>query len=216
MNHPIPVLSESDLARFWSKINMEGECWEWTDYLNKDGYGQLSLDGSMFKAHRISYAIANGDPGDLNVNHFCDNPPCVNPDHLWTGTQQEGIDDMVTKKRQAKGEGKTHSKLTDGQVKEILGSKDTNRILADRHGISEGIISSVKHDRIWKHIEGKRHVNKIHTHNRTGVRGVSIQKDGRYAAEFQVNKKKYWLGRFDTIKEAAMVITKKKLELSHE
>ncbi len=213
MNHPIPALSESNLARFWSKVDTRGKCWAWTDYLNKDGYGQFSLDGSMLRAHRVSYAIANDDPGDLNVNHTCDNPFCVNPDHLWTGTQREGVDDMVTKDRQAKGAGKTHSKLTDEQVEEILVSKDTNRILADRYGISEGIVSSVKHGRIWKHVKGKRHANKIHTHNRTGVRGVSIQEDGQYVAEFQLNKKKYWLGRFDTIEEAAQAITKKKLEL---
>ena len=101
---PIPTLTPEQLERFWSYVDKSGECWEWTSYAHVRGYGHFSINGEIFRVNRISLALAKGDPGDLNVNHTCDNPACVNPAHLWAGTQQAGMIDKVTKGRQTKDE----------------------------------------------------------------------------------------------------------------
>jgi len=77
-------------------------CWNYTGYKNKDGYGQLRKErgGKLGYAHRISYAYFNGEiPAGLNVCHKCDNPSCVNPDHLYAGTQKQNIKDMFDRGR---------------------------------------------------------------------------------------------------------------------
>ncbi len=101
--------------RFWPKVNKNGniprhlpelgECWEWTGYITKKGYG-LFRNIKHIHAHRFSYEIHNNcklnDPLIL-VCHRCDNRKCVRPDHLFLGTSNDNIQDMVNKKRQASG-----------------------------------------------------------------------------------------------------------------
>jgi len=99
----IPEMTEKDKARFWKKISKTdgNECWVWTGNSLKDGYGMFSLKNSGFLAHRVSWTIANGKIADpsLFVLHECDNPKCVNPDHLFLGTHQDNMDDMIAKGR---------------------------------------------------------------------------------------------------------------------
>jgi len=99
----IPTLTESDLVRFWSKVNKSGEYWLWTDRLHTGGYGLVCFRDGDYRAHRVSYAVTYKDPKNLNVNHTCDNPRCVNPNHLLVVTQQEFMSDKVDKDRQDKG-----------------------------------------------------------------------------------------------------------------
>lgn len=85
----------------------------------REPYGRFTLGrASSFGSHRISYTIANGDPGNFHVCHSCDNPPCVNPKHLWKGTAKQNSGDMVAKDRHPRGERKGCSKLTEEQVRE--------------------------------------------------------------------------------------------------
>jgi hypothetical protein len=91
--------------RFWVKVDKRGpdECWQWIGIRNEDGYGRPYL-----RAHRVSWQIANGrDPGSLFVCHSCDNPSCVNPNHLWLGTNTVNLRDMVAKGRHG-NQRKTH------------------------------------------------------------------------------------------------------------
>lgn len=92
--------------RFWSKVNKTSNCWEWTGYRQKIGYGSIGvgsrLDGTKraILAHRFSYELHFGPISDgLKVLHTCDNRACVRPDHLWLGTQLDNVRDMIQKGR---------------------------------------------------------------------------------------------------------------------
>jgi hypothetical protein len=91
--------------RFWSKVAYVGagpdDCWEWDASRDKYGYGQFSMGHSECDpAHRVAYALAHGAvPAGLFVCHSCDNPPCVNPSHLWLGTAADNNRDRDLKGR---------------------------------------------------------------------------------------------------------------------
>jgi len=110
--------------RFFSKFQKGSinECWNWMGCKNKKGYGYLGICGKNIRAHRFSYELHKGAiPKGLLVCHTCDNPSCVNPKHLWLGTNFDNMRDMVLKKRTSKKHGEQHhrSKLTKQQVEEI-------------------------------------------------------------------------------------------------
>lgn len=128
------------VARFWSHVDVSGECWVWLGCRNHRGYGLFGVNGKCRSAHRVAYEIAHGIiPDGLFVLHRCDNPACVRPDHLWLGTHADNMNDRNVKGRTAKGErhaarihpermprGEKHylAKLTDTQVRFIREQED--------------------------------------------------------------------------------------------
>lgn len=87
--------------RFLQKVTKTESCWIWIGALNSRGYGSFLFNGKITSAHRYSYEQYKGEiPEGLFVCHSCDNPRCVNPDHLWIGTHSENMKDMISKDRQ--------------------------------------------------------------------------------------------------------------------
>lgn len=100
-----------DIWKFVTNYGDYDKCWEWTRGCATGGYGCFTVKNRLYKTHRIAYMLVKGDPGCLYVCHSCDNPKCCNPSHLWLGTTDDNMKDMVRKGRSAKGDrhsSKTH------------------------------------------------------------------------------------------------------------
>jgi hypothetical protein len=112
------------IERFYKYVDKECseffDCWEWIGGKDRWGYGRFGINGRPTLAHRFMYELEIGViPEGMLVLHECDNPACVNPDHLKLGTYKDNSDDKVKKDRQPKGEKNGKSKLTEYDVEEI-------------------------------------------------------------------------------------------------
>lgn len=147
--------------RFWKYVTKTETCWIWTGCKSPKGYGRIAdYDGvrsQMRLAHCLSFEIHRGPiHSGLHVCHSCDNPPCVNPDHLFLGTNRDNIDDKMAKGRQAKGSKVWNSKINDDIVREIRRRRAEGERpgrLAEEFGISGPTVSDLLHGRTWQHVE---------------------------------------------------------------
>jgi len=142
-------------ARFLTKVvKCENGCWEWSEYKDKDGYGIYK----QHRAHRVAYELWKGKiPSGQLVRHTCDNPPCVNPEHLLVGTQTDNMNDMVKRNRHTavKGQQQRGSKLTDDIVREIRileGFGFTLKELGNMYQVHISTIWRTINGKNWKHI----------------------------------------------------------------
>ena len=126
------------------------QCWNWNGPKDKDGYGTFFMSGGKERAHRFSYKHHyQSDPMDLMVCHHCDNPSCVNPDHLFLGTCQDNLQDALQKGRFAIGDLNGRSKLTVDQVKELLSSTESGAALAKKWGVNRSTINRIRRGQGW-------------------------------------------------------------------
>lgn len=144
-------------VKFWAKVDKSQECWEWTASKHFSGYGEIGYLGKKHKAHRISWMIHHGEiPEGLYVLHKCDNPACVNPDHLFLGTHNDNMADKMQKGRCSalKGESNGESRLTEQQVKEIRALYPSfNQIkIGKMFNVSNTTISKIVRRESWRHI----------------------------------------------------------------
>lgn len=135
-----------------------GGCWLWSGRTKSGGYGVIASvrygnRSRAILAHRASWFVYKGSiPDGLLVLHKCDVPACVNPDHLFLGTQRNNLDDMTEKGRRTVGERVGREVLTEDIVREIRQSSARGIDLAARYGVSGSLISQVKNRRLWAHV----------------------------------------------------------------
>ncbi len=146
---------------FWSKIASKGvnDCWKWKGHILVSGYGGVKWKSKNVRAHRLAWELTHGKiPDGMCVLHTCDNPPCCNPNHLFIGTHQENMQDMVNKKRiiGKKGENNATSKLKNKQVKKIRTMYEkggqTIDTLAKIFSVSRSTIHKIITRRYWTHV----------------------------------------------------------------
>lgn len=148
--------------RFESKYIPEPNsgCWLWEGAVNLDGYGRFRFRGKLIGAPRFSLMLYKEQENkNLCVLHSCDNPCCVNPEHLCFGTHKQNMEDRSKKGRlkvpNCKGENHYASKLTDQEVREIKQSLNEGKSCSElgvKYNIMPGVISNIKRGKTWKHI----------------------------------------------------------------
>lgn len=145
-----------DCVRISDGVNL-GPCTVWLGRKDKDGYGHLRF-GSRQKwgAARLRWVLAKGEDGrPLHMLHHCDNPSCVNIDHLWLGTNADNIRDRVAKGRGPVGERNSSAKLNADDVREIrilLKTGKSQQKVADVFGVSRSCVKDIVNGLTWSHM----------------------------------------------------------------
>lgn len=150
--------------RFWAKVEKTDTCWLWlaSHKGSKWGlpYGRFGVqrDGRtrIVPAHRMAWALANGEPPEhLMVCHRCDIPSCVNPSHLFLGTQADNMRDMAAKGRNPRGESHWRAVLTEDAVRCVLAAKGNGAkvsTLATEYGVAPATIRKIVRREHWRHV----------------------------------------------------------------
>jgi hypothetical protein len=146
--------------RFMPKVEPEPNtgCWLWTGSATAAGYGSVWRDGKAQYAHRLAHEMFIGPvPAEALVCHTCDTPACVNPAHLWLGTDADNAADREAKGRgrNLRGEHLPFTKLTADDVLTIrarVAAGEGQRALGREYGMSYGAVSCIVHRRTWRHI----------------------------------------------------------------
>lgn len=147
---------ETYIERFWEQVLKTEGCWFWTGRKVATGYGAYYaryLGKRYWRAHRLSWAIANGrnpKPG-MVIAHSCHKRACVNPEHLKETTQRDNMDDMI-EQGSMKGERHGRARLTEQDVIAIRSSPFSDRILAKRYGVHQTTIYNARRGLKWQHL----------------------------------------------------------------
>jgi hypothetical protein len=150
-----PCLEE----RFWPRVNKDtlNGCWIWLGASAPSGHGRIGNHNKVYQTHRVSWELEYGSiPAGLCVLHKCDNPRCVNPEHLFLGTQIENLKDMDQKKRRRVGVGirNANAKLNNESVMEIRekysSGSFTKTALSEKYGVSQSTIRQVVERKTWR------------------------------------------------------------------
>lgn len=151
------IYTEQDIRRFYSyvQVGKEDECWEWLGF-TAVGYGMFMFDGKPMKASRFIWWFTTGQhPEELYVCHHCDNKMCVNPKHLFLGTQKENMQDAVRKGRIVHGAKHYNARLTENDVREIRAKRTAGiscHQLTTEYGVSFTQIWNIVRRKQWVHI----------------------------------------------------------------
>jgi 23S rRNA G2445 N2-methylase RlmL len=146
------------IDRLRSKTIWDGDCLLFTGYCDPNGYGQMSYQGKPHNVHRLHWILVNRSIANgLRVLHKCDRPSCVNLDHLFLGTQQDNMDDMISKNRQFHVRGQHHGKamFTDQDVIEIrklIAQEIPLTEIASKYKVYPSVICRIKSGKTWSHV----------------------------------------------------------------
>ena len=138
-------------VRFAAKVDKSAGpdgCWTWTGATDGRGYGWIH-DGKMAAAHRVAVRLDGRDPAGMVVRHSCDNRRCVNPAHLFVGTQSENLRDMVAKGRHVR----PGPSLTAADAAAIRCRRDAGETyvaIAEAYGVSESHVANICAGRVWR------------------------------------------------------------------
>lgn len=141
-------------------INKDTNCWEWTRGLTYKGYASYWFSGEPITGHRFSYARTFGAiPANLQVLHKCDNRKCVNPDHLFLGTNYDNTQDRVKKNRSCQGVKHKDAKLDEQIIllirEQYMSGNYSKRAIARGLGVSHTCVINVLNNKTWKHLNGQ-------------------------------------------------------------
>lgn len=145
---PMPTPSESDIARFWAKVDVRGpdECWPWKAGTIR-GYGVFWMQGASYRSHRVAYFIITGnDLYPLDGCHSCDRPICNNPAHVWPGTDLQNHADRDRKGRTAKGDrhfSKLHPELLIRGDRHYARTNPERLLRGEKHGMAKTSLETV-------------------------------------------------------------------------
>jgi hypothetical protein len=139
------MLTQRQIARFWSRVDVgdPDDCWPWLAGRRKRKYGGFKIGSVSVLAHRVAFFLHYGYWPE-NALHTCDEPSCVNPFHLLDGDQAQNMGEAASRERMA-------SKLTLAQVQEIRQSNAKGIDLAQRFGVSKGLISMIRSGKARTH-----------------------------------------------------------------
>jgi hypothetical protein len=143
--------------RFGEKADKSGDCWIWIASKMGKGYGGFWYKGRFQRAHRVSWQLHFGEiPAGMFVCHHCDNPLCVNPSHLFLGTNADNVKDCRAKGRHINGERNGRAKLSHHDIpiiQELAKFGFTQKYLSKHFGVSRQNIASIIYRKTWKHIQ---------------------------------------------------------------
>lgn len=169
----ITALDLGLIQRFWTKFTKgaDDQCWLWEQGKTAAGYGQINLGRVVYSAHRLSYMIHNGPiPKGMVICHKCDTPACVNPAHLFAGTDQDNYDDAITKGRQVRKVNRQFvpapgfAEITEELVREVRADyaaakgrllrapMGTIAKLCEKHKITIASFKDIVSMRSWRHV----------------------------------------------------------------
>lgn len=129
-------------------------CWLWSGNLTESGYGRVTIGRKDYRAHRVSWALANGRgiPDGAFICHRCDTPSCINPAHLFPGSNRDNVRDMIEKGRKASTAGDRHGKrkLTADIVRAIRQSSESHAAIARSYGLSPQAVCNARSGKTWR------------------------------------------------------------------
>lgn len=154
----IEQLTEKRLTKFWGRVDKTPTCWNWVGACLPKGYGMVGMGKRVYRVHRIAYYYFHKvDPLDNDVLHTCDNPKCVNPSHLFLGTNLDNIKDKMNKGRynHIKGSQMGNATLSEDLVKLIkqyLAQGYTQTSIAKAFLVTKQTIWKIAHNEAWTHV----------------------------------------------------------------
>lgn len=177
------------MDRFWKKVDKSGDCWEWTAAKDTGGYGQFRFNGKNVKAHRVSFFLAHGTMPNV-CRHTCDNPSCVNPEHLLDGSHADNINDAHTRNRRPG--------VQAHEVQEIRNTPMSRTIIvdiADKYNITETTARNILDGTVWSHLPGARKVVRQKSRSKLSTQDIAEIKQelsrDRYRGQINTLAKKY-------------------------
>lgn len=147
--------------RFWDKVNKKGkfDCWEWEGATGRLGYGQFKYKGENKRSHRFIFSyFFDINLEEKHILHNCDNPPCVNPQHLYIGNHEINMRDKSIRNRMSdrRGENNNFSELSEEDVEEIYKKRHIDnkplKEISDEFNTSVGNVSDIINDKTWTHV----------------------------------------------------------------